>query len=198
MTGEMTVILWFFAQSGHTLNVFCSRRSSLVFNFLPSAQEDGAQAKADGGDKLAAVLKLESELQAVREQAAEHESELRQELQHARRDKQQAEAKLGGLDLTQMEVCCVPHGPTIDCNCIQYNAFCCVCFTCVSLSAEEGNVDVEQRNTSQAPHTPHLKTTMLIVYPVPVVVSGRECRISNCRVAHISHPQTALLTMSPA
>lgn len=50
------------------------------------------------------MLKVESELQAVREQAAEHESELRQELQQARRDKQQAEARLGGVDLTQMEV----------------------------------------------------------------------------------------------
>lgn len=79
-----------------------------LLSFLPSAQEDATQAKADGGDKLAAVLKVESELQAVREQAAEHESELRQELQQARRDKQQAEAKLGGLDLTHMEVCNVP------------------------------------------------------------------------------------------
>ena len=66
-------------------------------------QEHGLQSKGEGADKLAAVLKLESELQSVREQAAEHEAELRQELQQARRDKQEAMAKLGGLDLQQME-----------------------------------------------------------------------------------------------
>lgn len=69
------------------------------------------QSRAEGADKLAAVLKLESELESVHEQAAQHESELRQELQQARRDKQEAEAKLGGLDLNQMEV---QHSPSQD------------------------------------------------------------------------------------
>ena len=76
------------------------------------------------------MLKLESELQAVREQAAERESELRQELQQARRDKQQAEAKLGGLDLTQMEVCCAPHG-RIPSTAPSIMKFDCVSFTYV-------------------------------------------------------------------
>ena len=67
-------------------------------------QDHGVQSRAEAADKLAAVLKLESELEAVREQAAQHEVELRQELQQARRDKQEAEAKLGGLDPKQMEV----------------------------------------------------------------------------------------------
>ena len=49
------------------------------------------------------------QLEAVREQAAQHETELRNELQQARRDKQLAEAKLAGLDLKHMEVCCLPH-----------------------------------------------------------------------------------------
>ena len=80
------------------------------------AQEDRAQARGEGGDKLAAVLKLESELQALREHTAQHEAELRQELQQARRDKQQAEAKLAGLDLTQMEVGCLSQSTTSDCT----------------------------------------------------------------------------------
>ena len=78
---------------------------------------------------------MESELQAVREQAAEHESELRQELQQARRDKQQAEARLGGLDLTQMEVSGAANGPAII-NGTQCNELDCVSFTCMRLSAE--------------------------------------------------------------
>lgn len=68
------------------------------------AQEHEAPARAEGADKLAAMLRLESELEAVREHAAQHEAELKEELQQARRDKQEAEAKLGGLDLKQMEV----------------------------------------------------------------------------------------------
>lgn len=73
------------------------------------AQEQGAQPKAEASDKLAAMLKLECELEAVREQAAQHEDELRTELQQARRDKQEAEAKLGGLDLNKMKVQPTPH-----------------------------------------------------------------------------------------
>lgn len=103
----------------------------LVFD-LPAlrAQEDRGQGRGEGGDKLAAMLKLESELQALREHSAEHEAELRLELQQARRDKQQAEAKLAGLDLTQMEVGCVTDYPSCGrkrtaraCVCV------CVCVT---------------------------------------------------------------------
>ena len=68
------------------------------------AQEHGVQAKTEGADKLAAILRLQSEVEAVRENAAQHEAELKEELQQARRDKQEAQAKLGGLDLKQMEV----------------------------------------------------------------------------------------------
>lgn len=74
-------------------------------------QEHGVPARAEGADKLAAILRLESELEAVREHAAQHEAELKEELQRARRDKQEAEAKLGGLDLKQMEVGSTPSPP---------------------------------------------------------------------------------------
>ena len=63
------------------------------------------QTKTEDADKLTAVLKLESEIEAVREHAAEHEVELQNELQQVRRDKKELEAKLAGLDLNQMEVC---------------------------------------------------------------------------------------------
>lgn len=68
-------------------------------------QEQDVHAKAEEADKLTAVLKLESELESVRDQAAQHEAELRDELQQVRREKMEMEAKLGGLDLNQMEVC---------------------------------------------------------------------------------------------
>ena len=78
----------------------CYRRTySLV-------QEQDLQAKNEDADKLTAVLKVESELESVRELAAQHESELQGELQQARREKKEMEAKLAGLDLNQMEVCC--------------------------------------------------------------------------------------------
>ena len=62
------------------------------------------QSKAQEADKLTAVLRLQSELEAAREQAAQREEELRGEVQQVRRDKKEVEAKLGGLDLNQMEV----------------------------------------------------------------------------------------------
>ena len=160
------------------------------FSFLPSAQEHGTQAKAEGGDKLAAVLKLESELQAVREQAAEHESELRQELQQARRDKQQAEAKLGGLDLAQMEVCCAAHGPTI--TCIQYNKFDCASFTCVSDPAED-DLDHEQMKTSH----PTSQDRYAYAAPVGGFADG-ECRKCYRQVPRVPHTETAMLMVPPA
>ena len=70
-------------------------------------QEQGVQSKVDVTDKLTAVFKLQSELEAVREQAAERETELRDEVQQARRDRKEMEAKLAGLDLAKMEVLCL-------------------------------------------------------------------------------------------
>ena len=56
------------------------------------------------------MLKLQSDLGAAREQAAEREAELRDELQQVRRDKQEVQAILGRLDLNKMVVqlysCC--------------------------------------------------------------------------------------------
>lgn len=69
-------------------------------------QEQDLQAKLEDADKLTAVLKVESQLEAVRELAAQHASELQGELQQVRREKKEMEAKLAGLDLNQMEVCC--------------------------------------------------------------------------------------------
>ena len=69
-------------------------------------QEQGVHSKAKGADKLTAVLQLQCELEAAREQAAQREGELREELQQVRRDKQEMEARLGGLDVNKMEVYC--------------------------------------------------------------------------------------------
>ena len=69
-------------------------------------QEQDLQTKNEDADKLTAVLKVESQLESVRELAAQHESELQDELQQVRREKKEMEAKLAGLDLNQMEVCC--------------------------------------------------------------------------------------------
>ncbi len=72
--------------------------------FFPQ-QEQGVQCKTEEADKLTAVLKLQSQLDSAREQAAQREAELRDELQQVRRDKKELEAKFGGLDLNEMEVC---------------------------------------------------------------------------------------------
>lgn len=71
--------------------------------FFPR-QEQGVQSTEEA-DKLTAVLKLQSQLDAAREQAAQREAELRDELQQVRRDKKELEAKFVGLDLNKMEVC---------------------------------------------------------------------------------------------
>ena len=71
--------------------------------FFPR-QEQGIQSTEEA-DKLTAVLKLQSQLDAAREQAAQREAELRDELQQVRRDKKELEAKFVGLDLNKMEVC---------------------------------------------------------------------------------------------
>ena len=68
-------------------------------------QEQGLQTKAAEADKLTAVLHLETQLDATREQAAQHEAELRCEMQQARRERKELEAQLAGLDLKKMEVC---------------------------------------------------------------------------------------------
>ncbi len=68
-------------------------------------QEQGVQSKTEEADKLTAVLKLQSQLDSAREQAAQREAELRDEVQQVRRDKKELEAKFAGLDLNKMEVC---------------------------------------------------------------------------------------------
>ena len=69
------------------------------------------QSKVDVADKLTTVFKLQSELEATREKAAVREAELNEEVQQARRDRKEMEAKLAGLDLSQMQValanCCM-------------------------------------------------------------------------------------------
>ena len=75
-----------------------------LWHTLAHVQEQDLQTKTEDADKLRAVLKLESQVESVREHAARHEAELRDELQQVRRDKKELEAKLAGLDLTQMEV----------------------------------------------------------------------------------------------
>ncbi|KAL0049666.1 hypothetical protein WJX82_007177 [Trebouxia sp. C0006] len=69
---------------------------------LAQVQEQGIQSTEEA-DKLTAVLKLQSQLDAAREQAAQREAELRDELQQVRRDKKELEAKFVGLDLNKME-----------------------------------------------------------------------------------------------
>ena len=67
-------------------------------------QEQSRQTTTEGSSKLAAVLRLEAELQAEREQATVREGELRGELERLRREKRKSEARLGGQDLAVMEV----------------------------------------------------------------------------------------------
>ena len=67
-------------------------------------QEQSRQTTSEGSSKLAAMLRLEAELQAEREQASVREGELRGELERLRRQKREAEARMGGQDLAVMEV----------------------------------------------------------------------------------------------
>ena len=66
------------------------------------------QSKVDVTDKLTAVFKLQLELEATHEKAAAREAELGQQLQQARQDRKEMEAKLAGLDLNKMQVPLVP------------------------------------------------------------------------------------------
>ncbi|DBA96689.1 TPA: hypothetical protein ACH3X1_015539 [Trebouxia sp. C0004] len=70
---------------------------------LAQIQEQGIQSRTEDTDKLTAILRLQSELDLAREQAAQREAELQDELQQARRDKKELEAKFAGLDLNKME-----------------------------------------------------------------------------------------------
>ena len=72
--------------------------------FFPQ-QEQGFQSTTEEADKLTAVLKLQSQLNLAREQAAQREAELRDELQQVTCDKKELEAKSAGLDLSNMEAC---------------------------------------------------------------------------------------------
>ena len=67
-------------------------------------QEQSRQTTTEGASKLAAELRLEAELQAEREEASVREGELRVELERLRREKREAEARLGSQDLAAMEV----------------------------------------------------------------------------------------------
>ncbi len=72
--------------------------------FFPQ-QEQGIQSRTEEADKLTAVLRLQSQLDLAREQAAQREAELRDEVQQVRRNKKELEAKFAGLDLNKVEVC---------------------------------------------------------------------------------------------
>ncbi len=72
--------------------------------FFPQ-QEQGIQSRTEEADKLTAVLRLQSQLDLAREQAAQRETELRDEVQQVRRNKKELEAKFAGLDLNKVEVC---------------------------------------------------------------------------------------------
>ena len=78
--------------------------SPAVLLLLAVMQEQSRQTTSEGSSKLAAVLRLEAELQAEREQASVREGELRGELERLRREKRESEARLGGQDLAVMEV----------------------------------------------------------------------------------------------
>ncbi|KAK9830495.1 hypothetical protein WJX72_012068 [[Myrmecia] bisecta] len=70
---------------------------------LARMQEQSQHAHAETGGKLAAVLQLEAALEAARQDATSREAELRAEMERLRREKKEAEARAGGLNLPQME-----------------------------------------------------------------------------------------------
>lgn len=50
------------------------------------------------------MLELEAELAGSREEAAQREAELREQLERLRHDKKEVEARTAGVDLRQMQV----------------------------------------------------------------------------------------------
>jgi hypothetical protein len=87
---------------------------------------------SETGGRLRRVLELEAELAGSREEAAQREAELREQLERLRHDTKEVEARQAGVDLVQMQVGEAWHHMVLRCWC-----WCCCAWRCEGRRAQQ-------------------------------------------------------------